>query len=200
MDLQIPQMKGLTLMAAPGADTFPGVEMFALIGETLRRLRRDKGLTLEELGKAAELGRGQLSRIENSRQEATLSTLAKILSSQGVSRREFFRRYDLVESEALLVERQQAGGAAAGEAEGEGNWPQEIQDVLNRVESFVDATLHQPRPVAQGAVEVGDLVVLFRVVPKHPDSGPPQKPGEPAAPPKPPAPGTKRRPAARRKR
>jgi transcriptional regulator with XRE-family HTH domain len=174
--------------------------MFALIGETLRRLRRDKGLTLEALGKSAELGRGQLSRIENSHQEATLSTLAKILNSQGVSRREFFRRYDLVESEALAVERQQAGGAVP--AEGEGSWPQEIQDVLNRVESFVDATLHQPRPVAQGAFEVGDLVVLFRVVPKNPESGPPRKPGgEPAAaPPKAPAPGTKRRPGTKHKR
>jgi transcriptional regulator with XRE-family HTH domain len=174
--------------------------MFALIGETLRRLRRDKGLTLEDLGKSAELGRGQLSRIENSRQEATLSTLAKILSSQGVSRREFFRRYDMVESEALAVERQQAG-AAPGEAGDEGSWPQEIQDVLNRVESFVDATLHQPRPVAQGAFEVGDLVVLFRVIPKNPESATARKPGEPAAaPPKAPASGTRRRPGAKRKR
>lgn len=181
-------------MIPPGADTFPGVEMFALIGETLRRIRRDKGLTLEDLGKSAELGRGQLSRIENSHQEATLSTLAKILRSQGVSRREFFRRYDMVEAEALAIERQQAGAAAPGEASGEGNWPQEIQDVLNRVESFVDVTLHQPRPVAQGAFEVGDLVVLFRVVPKNPESAPPRKPGEPAAaPPKAPAPGTRRR-------
>ncbi len=137
--------------------------MFDLIGETLRRLRKERGLTLEELGDAAELGRGQLSRIENNRQEATLSTLAKILKTQGVSRSEFFRRYDLVESEALAVERQRTGGAvSAGE-----DWPREVQEVLGKIESFVDATLHQPRPVAQGAVEVGDLVVLFRVVPKN---------------------------------
>ena len=137
--------------------------MFALIGETLRRLRKEKGLTLERLGEAAELGRGQLSRIENSRQEATLSTLAKILTSQGVSRREFFRRYDLVESEALGVERQQAGAATPGE----GPWPQGILDAMSRVEAFVQATLQQAQPVAQGAIEVGDLVVLFRVVPKN---------------------------------
>jgi|SRR5579872_230550 len=140
---------------------FPSVEMFALIGETLRRLRKHNRLTLEGLGESAELGRGQLSRIENNRQEATLSTLAKILNAQGVSRSEFFRRYDLVESEALAMERQEAGATT-----GESDWPSEVQEVLKRVESFIDLTLHQPRPIAQGAFEVGDLVVLFRVVPK----------------------------------
>ena len=45
-------------------------------------------------------------------------------------------------------------------------WPEEIQEVLSKVESFVQVNLHQPRPIAQGAVEVGDMVVLFRVVPK----------------------------------
>jgi len=61
------------------------------------------------------------------------------------------------------VERQRNGGAVAvGE-----DWPREVQEVLGKIEAFVDATLHQPRPVAQGAVEVGDLVVLFRVVPKN---------------------------------
>ncbi len=166
--------------------------MFALIGETLRRLRRDKKLTLEKLGKAAELGRGQLSRIENDRQEATLSTLAKILSAQGVSRNEFFRRYDRVESEALAVEREH-GGATAGEAD----WPREIQEVLARVESFVHVTLHQPRPVAQGAFEVGDLVVLFRVVPKN---APPETPGTSAVASPPPSPGKPSRRSAPKKK
>ena len=164
--------------------------MFTLIGETLRRLRRDRRLTLEELGKAAELGRGQLSRIENSHQEATLSTLAKILTAQGVSRKEFFRRYDLVESEALEVERQQGGGAPAGQ----GDWPREIQEVLGRVESFVQTAFHQPTPVAQGAFEVGDLVVLFRVIPKNASAAPGAPPGPPAPEPKP-----ARRPSRRKR-
>ena len=173
--------------------------MFAMIGETLRRLRKDKDLTLAELGAAAELGRGQLSRIENGHQEATLSTLAKILNAQGVSRREFFRRYDLVESEAQEIERQQAGTAPPAE----GDWSQQIQDVLSRVESFVQTTLHQPHPVAQGAIEIGDLVVLFRVVPKNAGSAPPplqKAASEPGEPPAKPASGKgERRRAARRK-
>jgi transcriptional regulator with XRE-family HTH domain len=155
--------------------------MFDLIGETLRRLRKERNLTLEDLRKAARLGRGQLSRIENDRQEATLSTIAKILDCQGVSRREFFRRYDLVESEALALERPESAG---------GDWPQEIQQVLSKVDSFVRITLDQPRPVAQGAIEIGDWVVLLRVVPKQGGIPPPPiETGESAKEPKPKAGG-----------
>jgi transcriptional regulator with XRE-family HTH domain len=151
--------------------------MFDLIGETLRRLRKERQLTLEDLRSAARLGRGQLSRIENRKQEATLSTLAKILDSQGVSRREFFRRYDLVEAEALALERQEAGDKAAEE-----DWPKEVRDVLSKVESFVRVTLDPPTPVAQGAIEVGDLVILFRVVPKDPAVAKGEAPDEPPKP------------------
>ena len=135
---------------------------------------RDKRLTLEQLGEAAELGRGQLSRIENNQQEATLSTLAKILGAQGVSRREFFRRYDLVESEALAVERQQGDGVPPGRGTGRAR----SRTCWARVESFCPPPCTSPRPVAQGAIEVGDLVVLFRVVPKNasaPGARPPKR-------------------------
>lgn len=163
------------------------MDQFALVGETLRRLRKEKGKTLEQLGEEAGLGRGQLSRIENGRQEATLNTLAKILSSQGVTRREFFRRYDLVESEALANER--AGGTSdSGDSSMASRWPEEIQEVLSKVESFVHVTLHQPRPIAQGAIEVGDMVVLFRVVPKSAPEAQPSADREP-----PPAPVKRKR-------
>jgi transcriptional regulator with XRE-family HTH domain len=166
--------------------------MFKFVGETLRRLRKERGKTLEQLGEEAGLGRGQLSRIENSRQESTLTTLAKILASQGVSRREFFHRFDLVEGEALAVERT-AGGAhppAGGSSPANpGDWPEEIREVLGKLESFVDMTFHQSRPVAQGAIEFGDLVILFRVVPKSASEA---RAAEAAAPPAPavPASGT----------
>jgi transcriptional regulator with XRE-family HTH domain len=159
--------------------------MFKHIGETLRRLRRDQGKTLEEIGKDAGLGRGQLSRIENGHQEATFSTLEKILSSQGVTRREFFRRYELVESEARELGRAPKTSPAGSEEPDRERWAQEIQEVLSKVESFVHATLHQPRPIAQGAIEVGDLVVLFRVIPKNaaPETGPADRaPEAPAGP------------------
>lgn len=138
--------------------------MFDLVGETLRRLRKERGKTLEQIGRDAQLGRGQLSRIENSRQEATLSTLAKILEAQGVSRREFFRRYDLVEAEALAVHRPNDPEAAPHDAPGP--WPPEVQGVLSRVEAFLRTTFSSSPTIAQGAIEFGEYVVLFRVLPK----------------------------------
>lgn len=154
------------------------MDQFDLVGETLRRLRKEKGKTLERLGEEAGLGRGQLSRIENGRQEATLGTLAKILASQGVTRREFFRRYDLVEAEALANERATVPDTNEGVLAG--RWPEEIQEVLGKVDSFVQTTFHGPKPVAQGAVEIGDVVVLFRVMPKNPPEEPPLPPPSPA--------------------
>lgn len=171
-------------------DMFPVVGTFDLIGETLRRLRREKGLTLQELGQAARLGRGQLSRIENSHQKATLSSLGKLLVSMGVSRQEFFRRYDQIEAE----KRRETGGGTAVDDD----WPEQVRDVVSKVESFVHMTFGQPRPVAQGAVEVGDLMVLFRVLPKSPEETPakPPAPPEAATPRRKASPGRPRKPKA----
>lgn len=162
---------------------FPIVGTFELIGETLRRLRREKGLTLQELGRAAKLGRGQLSRIENNLQQATLSSLGKLLASLGVSRQEFFRRYDQIEAE----KRREAGESATQD-----NWPEQVREVVSQVESFVQMAFGQPRPVAQGAFEAGDWVVLFRVMPKSPEgpAPPPMAPAEEES---------ERRPSARKR-
>jgi transcriptional regulator with XRE-family HTH domain len=145
-------------------DRLRTVDMFDYLGETLRRLRKERGKTLEQVGKEARLGRGQLSRIENSRQEATLSTLAKILDAEGVTRREFFRRYDLVEAEAVAVNR--PGEQETPAEEVAARWPEDLRDVISRVELFLRTNFQQLRPVAQGAIELGEYVVLFRVLPK----------------------------------
>lgn len=159
------------------------MEMFALIGATLHRLRKEHGKTLEQIGKEAGLGRGQLSRIENAHQEATLSTLAKILQSQGVSRRDFFRRYELVEDEALKV---QAGEAAAaselGAPQVQAEGAAAIQSFFGNMGSFFRDLLQKSGPVAQGAVEVGDLTVVFQVVSRA-DAPPSAFSAPPAAPP-----------------
>jgi len=185
-------LKGLRLQRGTDREYVARVEMFDCVGETLRRLRKERHLTLEDLGAQAGLGRGQLSRIENGRQHATLNTLAKILSSQGVSRREFFRRYDLVEAEKIQVERTTAtdpgaypiGTSAAA-------LPGEIKEALGRVESFMQSTFQHSQPVAQGAVEVGEFVVLFRVMPRGAGGGELAAGAAPQAPP--PSSGTPRR-------
>ncbi|MES1240230.1 MAG: helix-turn-helix transcriptional regulator [Acidobacteriota bacterium] len=156
------------------------MDHFEYVGETLRRIRKEKGKTLEKLGREAGLGRGQLSRIENSHQAATLGTLDKILTSQGLTRREFFRRYEQVEAEMLANRR-------AGSQDTAGRWPEEIQAVFEKVESFVHGNLLQPRPVAQGAFEMGEWVILFRVVPKSAPEAQPDEPASQELPPKAPA-------------
>ncbi|HEX3131322.1 MAG TPA: helix-turn-helix transcriptional regulator [Thermoanaerobaculia bacterium] len=137
------------------------MEHFEFVGETLRRIRKEKGKTLEKLGREAGLGRGQLSRIENNYQAATLGTLDKILTSQGLTRREFFRRYDQVEAEMLANRRAESPAESVS-----GRWPEEIQNLVEKVETFVQGNLLQPRPIAQGVFEMGEWVVLFRVVPR----------------------------------
>jgi transcriptional regulator with XRE-family HTH domain len=173
--------------------------MFDCVGETLRRLRKERHLTLEDLGAQAGLGRGQLSRIENGRQHATLKTLAKILASQGVSRREFFRRYDLVESEKIEVERTSSPqeGSAYPIGTSAAALPGEIKEALGRVEAFVQSTFQHSQPVAQGAVEIGDFTVLFRVVPRGSTGGDFH---HAPLPPEPPPPTSFRKRSRRRKR
>lgn len=171
------------------------MDLFTYIGETLRRVRKERDKTLDELGKEAGLGRGQLSRIENAHQEATLATLSKILVSQGMTRREFFNRYELVEAEAEGLER--SGGAPAPAAGEE--WPDEVRQALKKVESFVSAAFQQPRPVAQGTFEIGDLVVLFRVVSKNPPPEPVKSSEETPAVQQPTPQTASRRPSRRRK-
>lgn len=119
--------------------------MFSLVGETVRRLRKQREMTLSVLGAKAKLGRGQLSRIENGHQEATFSTMQKILTSLGVSRTEFFKRYDLVEGEALAAK---AGGPLPSDIDK--LWPDDTGTV------------------AQGKIELGEVILYFRVVPKEP--------------------------------
>jgi transcriptional regulator with XRE-family HTH domain len=173
--------------------------MFDLVGETLRRLRKERHMTLAQLGGKAGLGRGQLSRIENGHQEATLKTLAKILGSQGVSRRDFFRRYDLVENETVQVERaHEAAGDAYPPASGAAALPGEIRETLGRVESLMKGIFAQSQTLAQGAIELGDYVVLFRVVPRNSSPGEPPLGAPPQQPPEPPTPF--RRPGRRGKR
>jgi len=147
--------------------------VFELIGETLRRLRKESGRTLAKLGAEAQVGKGQLSRIENSKQEATFGTLERVLAAHGISRQEFFRRYDLVEAEAYALRRTRRTRESEPEtypAAAGSSWTGELREALARIESFVQSSLSHGEPLTQGTVEIGDMVVVFRVLPR--DAGP----------------------------
>lgn len=142
---------------------------FAWVGETLRRVRKEKGKTLSELAVIAKVGKGQLSRIETGKQEITLGTLAKVLSAYGLTRQEFFRRYDLVEKGELDRAREPQSPAADGSDPL--RWTEKIRESIGRIESFLASAANDARPLAQGGFEVGEYVVLFRVMPRSAATG-----------------------------
>ena len=48
------------------------------LGENLRRIRKEKGMTQEDICDALGLDRGYISSIENGKRNPTLSTLKKL--------------------------------------------------------------------------------------------------------------------------
>lgn len=59
--------------------------MFDRLPELLRRLRLDRGLTQDELSRAAEVSMGHVSRIEAGHHDPHLDTLSRILEALGVT-------------------------------------------------------------------------------------------------------------------
>ena len=61
------------------------------IGSKIKKLRRQKGLTLEELADRSELTKGFLSQLENNLTSPSIDSLDDILEALGSSLSEFFR-------------------------------------------------------------------------------------------------------------
>lgn len=61
------------------------------IGSKIKKLRRQKGLTLEELASRSELTKGFLSQLENNITSPSIDSLDDILEALGSSLSEFFR-------------------------------------------------------------------------------------------------------------
>jgi transcriptional regulator with XRE-family HTH domain len=59
-------------------DIEAGVDLVGLIGDNLRRLRTQRGLSLDRLAKASGVSRGMLSQIELGRSAPTVNVLWKI--------------------------------------------------------------------------------------------------------------------------
>jgi transcriptional regulator with XRE-family HTH domain len=55
------------------------------LGENLKRIRTDKGISQGQIGRILEVDKSFISNIENGKTNPTLSTIAKIAKAVGVS-------------------------------------------------------------------------------------------------------------------
>jgi transcriptional regulator with XRE-family HTH domain len=65
-------------------------ELEAVIGARIRRLRLEKGLTLDDLAAASGVSRAMISRIERAEASPTSSLLARVCAALGLSLSAFF--------------------------------------------------------------------------------------------------------------
>jgi transcriptional regulator with XRE-family HTH domain len=73
------------------------------LGNTIKELRQQHGLTIADVADRAGISRGMLSKIENAQTATSLDTLSKLASALGVSLATLFRSYDVPEGGAQLV-------------------------------------------------------------------------------------------------
>lgn len=64
------------------------------IGQKIKRLRQEKGLTQEELATRSELSKGFISQLERDLTSPSLTTLDDILECLGTSLKDFFNDYE----------------------------------------------------------------------------------------------------------
>ncbi len=73
------------------------------LGNTIRRLRLEHGLTIAEVSERAGISRGMLSKIENGLTSTSLDTLEQLANSLGVTLSRLFRDYNVPTGSAQLV-------------------------------------------------------------------------------------------------
>ncbi|NCQ59509.1 MAG: response regulator [Myxococcales bacterium] len=71
----------------------PEEDLHRVIGETIRAMRKDRGLTLKQLSKRTGLSVSLLSQIERAESSASISSLFKIASAFGMPIKALFGRY-----------------------------------------------------------------------------------------------------------
>jgi len=82
-----------------------GLTMFkeGRIGQKIRHFRREKGLTLNQLGEAAALSSPYLSQLENEKASPSIATLRRIASALNIRIVDFFTD-ELIEDPPILPE------------------------------------------------------------------------------------------------
>lgn len=77
------------------------------LGNTIKELRQQHGLTIAEVADRAGISRGMLSKIENAQTATSLESLTKLAGALGVSLATLFRSYNVPEGGAQLVKAEQ---------------------------------------------------------------------------------------------
>jgi transcriptional regulator with XRE-family HTH domain len=88
--------------------TDEGDKLERYLGNTVRELRQQHGLTIADVADRAGISRGMLSKIENAQTATSLETLARLAHALGVSMATLFRHYDTPEGGAQLVKKDEA--------------------------------------------------------------------------------------------
>ncbi|ASA24926.1 helix-turn-helix domain-containing protein [Paenibacillus donghaensis] len=72
------------------------------VGDRIRRLRKDKGLSQEQLAELSGLHTNYVGQVERGEKNLTIETLQKIVGGLGVSLEELFRYLDPMERKDTL--------------------------------------------------------------------------------------------------
>ena len=72
-------------IGTPERDAFEYELSIDMIGEAIKRARKERNLTQEELGKLVGVQKSQISKIENSIKNARLDTIIKIFKALGAT-------------------------------------------------------------------------------------------------------------------
>jgi len=90
-----------------GSSEPQGKPLDRYLGNTIRQLRQEHGLTIAEISERAGISRGMLSKIENGVTSASLETLEQLANSLGVTISRLFRGYNIPLGGAQLVKKGQ---------------------------------------------------------------------------------------------
>jgi Predicted transcription factor, homolog of eukaryotic MBF1 len=79
-------------------------ELVKKVGERIRRLRKERGLSQEELAERSGLHTNYVGQVERGEKNLTLETLEKIVSGLDISLEQLFRYLSPMESKDALAE------------------------------------------------------------------------------------------------
>jgi transcriptional regulator with XRE-family HTH domain len=85
------------------SDLSNGENLEHYLGNALREIRLDHGLTIADVAKLAGISRGMLSKIENAQTATSLETISRLAQALGVSLATLFRNCDARVGSAQLI-------------------------------------------------------------------------------------------------